>query len=89
MINIKDHITHRIGRSLLYGFTRKELREIGASQFKSGDLIKVSKYLIHVEYGNYNTPAMCSWLEDYNTFVKMDCTPGCGTPYYIDDFKNQ
>ena len=89
MVTIKDHIIHRVGRSLLYAFTRKELRKIGASQFKSGDLIKVSKYLLHIEYGNYNTPSLCTWLENYNTFKEMDSTPGCGTPYYIDDFKSR
>ncbi len=89
MINIQDHLKHQVGKSRLYYFTRKELSKIGASQFKSGDLIRVSKYCIHIEYGNYDRPSLCSWLEDWNLIKNLDCTPGCGTPYYIDDFKSR
>ncbi len=75
----------------LYTVTPNELRRLGAKQFKEGDIIKVSRYYIHISYGQYDTPALCTWIEDEN-FKKIDCTPGNGkgfTPYYIDDFKSR
>ena len=75
----------------LYNFTSKELRQIKASQFKEGDIIKVSKYYIHIKYGQYDIPSLMTWIEDEN-FKSIDCTPGGSrgfTPYYIDDFKSR
>ena len=78
-------------KSSLYYLTSKELKQLKASQFKEGDIIKCSKYYIHIEYGQYDTPSLCSWIED-NNFKAIDCTPGSSegfTPYYIDDFKSR
>jgi intein/homing endonuclease len=72
----------------LYCVTPEQLKKLSAKQFKEGDIIKVSKYYIHIEYKQYDTPALCTWIEDEN-FKSLDCTPGCGTPYYIDDFKSR
>jgi hypothetical protein len=72
----------------IYSVSPKELRKLKASDFKEGDIIKVSKYYIHIKYGNYNTPSLCSWVED-NNFKAINCTPGSSkgfTPYYIDNF---
>ena len=73
-----------------YTCTSSELRKAKASDFKEGDIIKVSKYYIHIKYGQYDIP-MCSWIENEN-FKAIDCTPGSSmgfTPYYIDDFKSR
>lgn len=74
-----------------YRVTSKELRQIKASQFKEGDIIRVSRYYIHIKYGQYDIPSLETWIEDEN-FKSIDCTPGSGkgfTPYYIDDFKSR
>ena len=76
---------------ILYHINSKDLRKLKASQFKEGDTIKVSKYYIHIKYGNFDTPSLCSWVED-NNFNKLDCMPGSSkgfTPYYIDNFKGR
>jgi hypothetical protein len=93
IINILDYKIKDLsnGKSSLYSFTSKELRKIGAKQFKEGDIIKVSRYYIHIEYGQYDIPSLCTWIED-NNFKSIDCIPGSSkgfTPYYIDDFKNR
>lgn len=75
----------------LYSVDRKELRKLGASQFAPGDIIRVGKYYIHIKYGNFDTPALETWVEDEN-FKPINCTPGSSkgfTPYYIADFKNR
>lgn len=91
-MNISEHkIKDLPSGGSYYLFTSKELREIGAKQFKDGDIIKVSKYYIHIRYGGYDIPSLCSYIEDEN-FKGIDCTPGSSkgfTPYYIDDFKNR
>ena len=77
----------------IHHFTRKQLKSKKASNFKHGDMIKVSNYIIHIVCKNGTrdnsppTPFKC-WVEDYNTFKSLDCTPGVrgGRPYYIDDF---
>ena len=74
-----------------YQVTSKELRQLKASQFKEGDIIKVSGYYIHIKYGQYDIPSLETWIEDEN-FKGIDCTPGSNkgfTPYYIDDFKSR
>ncbi len=73
---------------MLYKFTRQQLKDKKASDFKEKDVIKTGKYYIFIKYGNYNTPALCSELSDAN-FKMLDCVPGCGRPYYIDDFLNR
>ena len=76
--------------------TRKELKEINASDFKQGDMIDVSKYTIHISYGitkegkpKYKIPSLCSWIEITETHRILDCTAGIERPYYIDDFLNR
>lgn len=91
-INIDEHKIKMLpsGNSL-YKFTSKELKQIGAKQFKEGDIIKVSRYYIHIKYGQFDTPSLETWIED-NNFKVIDCTAGGSkgfTPYYIDDFKNR
>ena len=89
--DISKYKTRKLTNGFLYSVGRKELRKLKASQFTPGDVIKVSKYLIHIHYGNFDTPSLCSWVEDDN-FNKLDCTPGSGkgfTPYYINDFKSK
>jgi len=69
--------------------SRSELRKLNASDFTEGDVIRVSKYFIFIKYGGYDTPALRTTVENIQTGIRVDCTPGCGTPYYIDDFKNR
>ncbi len=71
--------------------TSKELRLEKASDYKEKDIIHCNKYYIHIEYKQFNTPSLCSWIEDEN-FKSIDCTPGSSrgfTQYYIDDFKSR
>ena len=76
------------GVIMKYNFTRKELKSKNASDFKEGDVIKVSRYYVSIKYGNYDSPALCSYHEDKD-FKPCGCTPGCDRPYYIDDFLNR
>jgi len=75
---------------MLYKLTRKELKKVGASDFKDKDFISVSKYWIHIRYTDgqkkYGTPALLSMVENIETCKFLDCTPGVGWPYYIDEF---
>lgn len=70
---------------MTYQFTRKELAAKKASDFKEGDVIKTGPYYIFIKYGEYKTPALCSYHERED-FKPCGCTPGAGRPYYIDDF---
>lgn len=91
MEDISKYKTRRLTNGWLYFVTWRELKNLGASQFTPGDIIKVSKYFIYIHYGVYDTPSLCSWVEDIN-FNKLDCTPGSNkgfTPYYINDFINR
>jgi hypothetical protein len=78
--------------SKFYKFTRKQLRSKKASDFKHGDAIEVSNYLINIAYKSggrvRSAPTAFSWVENAHTFKALDCTPGVrgGRPYYIDDF---
>jgi hypothetical protein len=65
--------------------SRKELRTLKASDYSDGDIIRVSKYYIHIIRKKYSRPSLESFVEDSN-FKVLDCTPGVGRPYYIDDF---
>lgn len=47
-----------------YEFTRGQLRTLGASQFAEDDTIWVSKYVIHIKYGDYPTPAFATAVLD-------------------------
>ena len=75
---------------MIYRYGRKELKNLKASGFKHGDAIFTGKYIISIKYSNnghiYNTPYWCSRVENRFTGRILDCTPGCGWPYYIDDF---
>ncbi len=77
--------------------TRKELKNMKASDYKHGDVVKVGKYFIYICYGTfenptkYDIPALCSYVELENG-KKLDCTPGSSyglTPYFIDEFKSR
>ena len=88
-IDILEHKRGELSRgACFYVFTPKQLRMIGASQFSDGDIILVGKYYIHIEYGPYGTPSFGTWVET-RYGKSLDCTPGAGTPYYIDDFKHR
>ncbi len=75
--------------------TRKELKNLKASNYYHGDIIIVdNKYWINIRYKNnegvnFSIPALLSFVELENGKI-LDCTPGSSkgfTPYYIDDFK--
>ena len=75
---------------MTYKFTRKELKNRNASDFNDGDYIQVSKYEIQIKYTSRNglkfkTP-LATIVVNLNTCRFLDCTPGVGWPYYIDDF---
>ncbi|MCK5161659.1 MAG: hypothetical protein KAQ99_08815 [Candidatus Aureabacteria bacterium] len=75
----------------IYRFTRKELKQKKASDFKHNDVIYVSIYIIYIRYKSkenssiYSTPSLCSFHERRD-FKPCGCTPGVDRPYYIDDF---
>ena len=73
---------------MLYRFTRQKLKDKKATNFKEGDVIKTGNYYIFIKYGEFNTPALCAELSN-KSLKKLDCVPGCGRPYYIDDFLNK
>lgn len=62
---------------MFYKFTRKQLKNHKAINFKNGDEIEVNeKYLICIRYKNadkeYNTPALLSYVLDLNTYQSID-----------------
>jgi len=76
---------------------RKELKTMKASNYKHGDVVRVGKYFIYIQYGTYeepdkyDIPSLCSYVELENG-KKLDCFPGSSagfTPYFIDEFKNR
>lgn len=70
----------------VYTYKRKDLKILKASEFDDGDVIRVSKYIIFIKYGDYGRPSMLSRVENYATSKHLGCTPGVDIPYYIDDF---
>lgn len=70
---------------MTYQFTRQQLKEKKATDFKEGDVIKTEKYYIFIKYGNYKTPSLRSYHERED-FKPCGCTAGVDRPYYIDDF---
>jgi hypothetical protein len=69
--------------------TRKELKNMKASDFKDGDCVQCGKYFIVIKYRSdsgweYDIPSLCSYVEVNGRII--DCTPGIERPYYIDDF---
>jgi hypothetical protein len=79
---------------MIYIFTRKELKQHKASEFKEGDIIKTGIYIIYIHYKSkdglrrYDRPSLCSYHERID-FKPCGCTPGADRPYYIDDFLNK
>lgn len=73
---------------MLYKFNRHELKTKNASQFKDGDMIVCGKYCIHIRYGQFAKPGLCSYVTLENTGRAIGCTPGAQgcQPYYINDF---
>lgn len=76
----------------LYKFTRKELKNTKAKDYKEGDLVDVIDkfgdiiYTINISYGIYSLP-MKTTVNDKN-YNLLGCTAGTknGWPYYISDF---
>ena len=75
---------------MIHRLTSRELRQRGASEFKDGDVVVVSKYAIYISYHNadksYDIPSLLTRVENIETNKFLDCTPGIGWPYYISDF---
>jgi hypothetical protein len=75
-------------------FTRKELKQEKASNYKEGDVVRVGKYHIYIHYTSrfdgrkYDRPSLCSTVVKTNKYEvrELGCTPGADRPYYIDDF---
>ena len=74
---------------MIYKFTRKELKNQKASNFKEGDVINIDPYFIFIKYGNYDRPSLYSYHERKDLKPSCGCTPGSDRPYYIDDFLNK
>ena len=87
-MKIEQFKVKSLNKGNLYCVTPQQLKQLSAKQFKEGDIIKVSKYYIHIKYGEYSTPALCTWIEDKN-FKSLGCTPGCDIPYFLYDFKSR
>ena len=63
--------------------TRKELKGMNATDYKNGDTIQVSKYLIEIEYGNFSKPSLRSKVFDLKLMRYQDVV---FRPDYIDEF---
>ena len=57
-----------------YQLSRQELRSASVSAFKSGDIIYVSRYAIHIEWGRHSSLPLASWVEDSAGRV-LSCWP--------------
>jgi len=66
--------------------TRQELKTRCPRDYADGDVIHVSKYLIHLKKSARGN-SLKSWVETIDGKI-LDCTPGTrgGWPYYIADF---
>ena len=68
-----------------YQLSRQELRSASVSAFKSGDIIYVSRYAIHIEWGRHSSLPLASWVEDSATGRVLSCWPigvrGCWTRF--------
>ena len=93
LTGMKDSRIENIGMRIIR-CTRKELKNLNASDMKHGDCVIVGKYYISIRYGTfeepdmYRRPGLCSYTELENG-QRLDCTPGTShdmTPYFIDDF---
>jgi len=81
----------------LYVIEKSWIRKLGASQFSDGDVIKIVDsnkkplYYVYIKYGEYDTPALKSFVTDsYGKNLSSIAGSSKGfTPYYIDDFKNR
>lgn len=77
---------------MLTTVTRKELKNLKASDFKTGDLIDVVDdnnniiYTINIDYGIYKTPLKTTVVD--KNYKLLNCTAGTkgGWTYYIRDF---
>lgn len=79
----------------LFKCTNKEIRNLNASDFKSGDTIYVTdyksgniKYTIELDKGNYKSFALKSKVMDANSFkyLVIRGTSKGFKPAYIDEF---
>jgi hypothetical protein len=76
----------------LHTFTKKELKNLKAVDFKNDDVIYVVDnngeqiYTIYISFGKYKRPLKTT-VEDKN-FKLLNCTAGTkgGWPYYIANF---
>lgn len=66
-----------------YNFTRQELKNKSANQFKEGDVIKCNKYFIWIKYGKFLRASM---LTTVNTEYDLRDLPINKQPYYIREF---
>lgn len=95
-INIDQFFVRSLNQGNFYEVEKSMLKYTGASQFKEGDIVCVTDrkkplYYIYIKYGEYDTPALKTWVEDASG-KKLSYFPGTSrgfTPYYIDDFKSR
>jgi len=66
-----------------YCFTRKELNNKSAMQFKDGDIIECGKYFVWIKYGNYTRPSL---LTTVSTCYDLRDMKLCKQPQFIRDF---
>ncbi|MCG3207271.1 MAG: hypothetical protein FOGNACKC_00871 [Anaerolineae bacterium] len=68
-------------------YTREELKDRAAREFRDGDIIEVGKYIINIGYGEYRAP-LRTWVHTVDGKI-LDCWPAGARgacPYYINDF---
>lgn len=68
---------------MLYKFTRQELKNRSAAQFKEGDAVKCGKYYIYIKYGKYDIPSLCTTVSTENSLLDLRLSKW---PYYISGF---
>jgi len=66
-----------------YKFSRQELKNKSARQFKQGDVITCGKYFIWIKYGNYDTPSLLTTVSSIDDIRDLKMSKH---PYYIREF---
>jgi len=83
------------GINWLYIVSKTELKTMKARNLQRGDIVRVGKYIIYVQYGPWEDPnkydiPLCTYVETEDGKT-LDCFPGTSrgfTPYFIDRFKS-
>lgn len=67
----------------VYKFSREELKNKSAQEFKDKDTVICNKYYIQIIYGGYDIPALCTTVSTREDIRNLSLHK---QPYYIKDF---